>query len=88
VRPSDHFSTHLSGSEALLIYEPPQLPDDVIRAADSIMLVDPDQPGWEHPLFVRFILRPSDTLEISVDSSDRIAIQHWHDRIRELNLDD
>jgi hypothetical protein len=62
--------------------------DDVLRAADRIVLIDPKHPGWYQPLYVRMLLRNSVTVEIPVDSSDQAAIHAWQDRIRRLNLDD
>jgi hypothetical protein len=67
---------------------PPPPSDDKLRAADRIILVDPNHPGCRRPLYARLLLRHTVTVEILVDSSDRAAIRAWRDRIRRLNLDD
>lgn len=67
---------------------PPLPSDETLRAADRIVLVDPNHPGWCRPLHVRLLLRNSVTVEIPVDSSDRAVVRAWRDRIRRLNLDD
>ena len=66
----------------------PGLPTDAaLRAADRIMLVDPNRPTWRQPVYVRMVLREATVLEIPVDSTDSVAILNWCDRIRKLDLD-
>jgi hypothetical protein len=62
--------------------------DDALRAADRIILIDPQRPGWYCPLHVRLVFSHATTLEIPVDSTDAKAIQQWQARVAELFRDD
>jgi hypothetical protein len=59
-----------------------------LRAADRLVLVDPNVPIYYLPLYTRFVPRKGSTLEIPVDSQNPAAIQSWRDRITQLNLGD
>lgn len=60
--------------------------EDELRAADRIVLVDPNMPGWCRPLFVRFTVRAPRAVEIPVDSQNFMAIEEWMRRIDALGL--
>jgi hypothetical protein len=56
-----------------------------IRAADTVILVDPRRPGWSMPLEVTVDdRRGGGTLEIPVDSTDRNVVRSWRDAVMRM----
>jgi hypothetical protein len=67
-----------------------QLQDEQIRAADGLVLVDPNQPGWQQVLWSAKIKAGAPTsmllqiVEIAVDARDAQQIQAARQRVRKL----
>jgi len=66
--------------------------DEELRAAGVVLLIDHSRPGWGVAFAMptlpdyegwRAVLRPP-PVRVAVDSSDRVAIQAWCDRICSL----
>jgi hypothetical protein len=59
-----------------------------IRAADTVILIDPHRPGWSMPLEVTVDdRRGGGTLEIPVDSTDRNIVRSWRDTVMRMRDD-
>ncbi|HUQ72753.1 MAG TPA: hypothetical protein VM165_24715 [Planctomycetaceae bacterium] len=62
--------------------------DRSLRAADRLVLVDPNDPIFYRPIYIRFVQRSGGTLEIPVDSRNPAVVDQWRDRIGKLNLEE
>jgi hypothetical protein len=71
-----------------------QFQDEQIQAADGVVLVDPNHPGWQQVVFSAEIKSLSPTsmllqiIEIAVDAGDEQQVRAARQRVRKLKSQD